>query len=86
MKASNNPGKAPWIQITAATAITWAAEHTVEKVEDAAWLISFEPVVTLVTFTDNSEIAIQSEYEGPLSEVTPGNGIEPPTWWLRRPA
>ena len=34
-------------------------------------------------FDDGTEIAWESQYEGPYSEVTPGNGIEPPNVWIK---
>lgn len=32
-----------------------------------------------LVFKDGSEATVQSNYEGPFSSVTPGEGIQPPT-------
>lgn len=39
----------------------------------------------IALFDDGTEIAWQSEYEYDFSEVTPGNGIEPPSIYIKRP-
>jgi len=36
-------------------------------------------------FTDGSKITWESSYEGPISEVTPGDGLQPPEIWLDLP-
>jgi len=37
---------------------------------------------SITTFTDGTALIAQSEYDGPYSEDTDGNGIEQPTFYL----
>ncbi len=37
-----------------------------------------------VAFSDGSSMTARSEYEGPWSEVTPGDGIQLPTFLLTK--
>ena len=36
----------------------------------------------VAVFEDGTALVVVSEYEGPLSEVTPGRGISPPSFYL----
>ena len=36
------------------------------------------------TFSDGTKLRITSEYEGDYSDLTPGNGIEPPRFEIYR--
>jgi hypothetical protein len=65
-----------WKRVSAAEALAYAAGRVVLSTENG-----FEGE-TVVTFTDQTALLIKSEYEGLLSDVTPGAGIEPPSWYL----
>lgn len=40
---------------------------------------------TTLTFSDGTKLVAKSECDGPYSEVTQGEGIQPPTFWLITP-
>lgn len=37
----------------------------------------------LLTFADNTHAVIQSEYEADWSNITPGDGVQPPTAFVQ---
>jgi hypothetical protein len=41
--------------------------------------VDYKDRTVVLTLKDLSRLRFKSEYDGPYSEITPGNGIEPPT-------
>lgn len=72
--------KRKWRECTPVEAIAWAQVRTIEAPFEG--YTSKELYRYGVRFSDDSVVACESVYEEDISDITPGDGLLPPTWWI----